>query len=172
MADDAKGLQRRLERAAKLLDAIRELQAKTYEVTEELQALLKGEAITGDHLRLLEAAWSIEYERRYGTPYMFEFKRDRPLWKRLVKAVGPDEVHNRIVAYFHETDQYRERARHPFGLFVSQFNSLATLQRPSRPGEDLLGFELMARDCHHKPPCTSDAQHTRRKAEDVRRGQA
>lgn len=168
MADTEAGLKRRLERAAKLLDAIRELQAKTYEVTEELQALLKGEAITGDHLRLLESAWSTEYERRYGTPYMFEFKKDRPHWKRLIKAVGPEEICNRIVAYFHETDQYRERARHPFGLFVSQFNSLAT----QRVSEQLAGFELIARDCHHNPPCTSDAQHTRRKAEDVRRGQA
>lgn len=169
MADDAKGLQRRLERAAKMIVVLRELQAKTYEVAEELQALLNGEAITGDHLRIVEGLFESEYERIYGTRYGWQHAKDRPHLKRLIKLVGPEEMGRRIMAYFHEHDAWREQKRHTFGIFVTQFNQLAQ----ARAGEPFeLSPELMARDCHHHPPCTSDAMHTRRKAEDLRRGQA
>lgn len=164
-AHDAKELERRLDRAAKLVEALRELQAKTYTVAEELQALLKGEAITGDHLRIVEGLFSDEYERRYGAKYVFQYAKDRPHWKRLIKAVGPDELCTRITAYFHEADAYRERQRHPFGLFVSQFNSLATAR--TLPA---LGYPV--RDCQHTPPCTSDQEHTIRRTQDLKNGGA
>lgn len=165
MATEAE-LKRRLERAGTLLEALRELQAKTYQLTEELQSLVRGEAITGDHLRLLEGIWSDEYERRYGSKYMFDFKKDRLHWKRLLKAVGPDELVRRVTAYFHEADDYTRRAKHPFGLFVARFNSLAE----ARTTLPMSAAPVIA--CHHEPPCTSDAEHTRRRSEDVKRGQA
>lgn len=152
--------ERKIARAMKLVEALRELQAKTYEVTEELQALLRGEAITGDHLRLVESMFSSEYERKYGSPYVFQFAKDRTQWKRLIKAVGPTELCNRISAYFHVPDPYRERAKHPFGLFVGQFNTLVASPQ--------LGYPV--RDCLHTPPCTSDQEHTMRRAQDVKSG--
>ena len=165
MATEAE-LKRRIERAGKLVDALREVQAKTFAIAEELQSLLQGEAITGDHLKMLEGIWSDEYERRYGSKYMFDYKKDRPHWKRLLKAVGPEELVRRIAAYFHEADAYTQKAKHPFGLFLSRFNSLAEERSTSLPLTSLVV------DCHHEPRCTSDAQHTQRRMEAVRHGQA
>lgn len=157
---------KRLARLGKLMETLRELQAKTYEVAEEMNKILHGEAAMGDVLKQVEKAFSEEWKARYGTPYVWQYVKDRPHWKRLLKNAGSDEVLQRIATYFADGDDYIRRARHPFGLFVSKFNTLARQADEST-------LELSApvlSDCRHQPPCISDQEHTRRKQQDVRAG--
>ncbi len=168
MADDtAKVLKTRLDRAAKLLETLRELQAKTFEVTEELKKVIAGEDALGDVLKRVEAAFAAEYHQRYSRHYGWQYAKDRPQWKRLLKLAGEEDVRARIVAYFHEPDPYTQNARHPFGLFVSRFNQL--VPHVEDPGELTLDAPTVA-DCRHVPPCRTDQDHTKRKLDDLRAG--
>lgn len=154
---------KRLDRASKLLDKLRELQAQTYEVTEELRKILGGQDALGDVLKRLEASFSAEWSRRYQTPYAWTYIKDRPHWKRLLKITSEADILARVCAYFHDEDPYISRAKHPFGLFVSRFNTLV-------PAAPLTLDAPVVADCRHVPPCASDQLHTQRRTADMRAG--
>jgi hypothetical protein len=154
----------RLARAAKLTETLRELQAKTYEITEELQKILSGQDALGDVLKRLEKAFNDEWARVYSTAYRFDFAKDRAHLKRLLKMTTEADIQARVMSYFHEADDYTRRARHPFGLFVARFNTLVPLAAP----EAFLELDAAPVGCTHVPPCASDAAHTKRRREDLR----
>lgn len=156
---------KRLERMAKLLEKGRELTAQLHDVQEEMRKICAGESAMGDDLKVCEKVFSDEWQRHYGTPYLFAYMKDRPHWKRLLKGAKRDDVIGRVMAYFHADDDYTRRARHPFGLFVSRFNQLAPVQ--TEPELTLDSAPVVA-DCKHTPPCKSDQEHTRRKLDDLR----
>lgn len=135
----------RLEKIGTLLEALREAQAKTYEITEELQALAGGGDSYSDILRRLEKAFETLYSLRYGSArYVWTFSRDRPTMRRLVKLLGEAEVEYRMSVYLKSDERFYVKARHPFPLFASVINGLADRPRSVMPEEW---------NCPHTPHC-------------------
>lgn len=156
---------KQLEKARKLYDALRENQAKGYALLDELGAVLAGDVSIGDKLKLIEVHFAALWEGRYSGKYLWAYVKDKPQAKRLLASMAVEEIQSRMNAYIRDDDQYLTRARHPFGLFVSQVNRYAGVGQATTQDFDL---EAPA-DCGHTPRCKSDQEHTRRRAEDLRR---
>lgn len=159
MADPEKAI---LKKCEKLLERLRELQAQTYAITEELLEVTGGRVTISDKLKQLEATFSTAWQARYGSPYVWQYVKDRPQLKRLLGKLELSAIALRMGAYLRDADPFLLKARHGFGLFVSQINRYA---------EDLaadLQLEAPATDCRHTPPCHSDQEHTRKRSADLR----
>jgi hypothetical protein len=70
----------------------------------------------------------------------------------------------RMTTYFGDRDVFIAKNRHPLNLFVSRINVYA---RPVSMRPEDLPDEIPA-DCRHDPPCRSDADHTRKRAAEMR----
>lgn len=121
---------RKIARATKLVETLRELQAKTYEVTEELRKVLAGDVAIGDQLKAIEAAYSLCWQSVYGVPYVWDFAKDRAITKRLLRTLTADDVIARIPTYMGSSEAFYARARHPWGLFASGINRWAVERAP------------------------------------------
>lgn len=150
----------------KLLRELRELQAKTYEIGEEMNRILEGKAGIGSQLRELEtafdAAWGMRYAGGATGQYVWNRSRDVPMAKRLLKALTLEELTARAVRYVRSEDPFYGRARHPFNLFVQSINTHAD------SGADLQLEAEAPGDCKHRPRCKTDAQHTRARSTELR----
>ncbi len=155
----------------RLVEKLRELQAQTYEVTEEIQRILAGETSIGDILKDLYAAFSDLWQQRYRTPYVFDFKKDAPNMKRLVikMRLTPADIKARMARYLATDDQYLLRQRHPFGLFHHGINSYAGTAAPA-PDLELDGDDEF--ECGHKPRCRDAGEHTRLRMRELREPRA
>ena len=152
-----------LKKLGTLLEKLREVQAQTYELAEEMQRLLAGEPGIGEKLKVVEAGYSDLWLGRYRSNYVFNRVRDRPQIKRLLKSATPDALLDRALRYIKSNDPFYAEKRHPFGLFVSSWNSWAA------PAESPEEFDLeAAADCRHTPKCRSDQEHTKRKSAELR----
>lgn len=152
---------RKVERLSKLVEAGVELVAKMHDVLVEMQKIAGGQVATGDTLKALEGEFSHAWQKWYGSPYVWNFAKDRAQWKRLLKMATPDDIGRRVQGYFADADAFLRKAKHPFGLFVSRFNHYADPVRSE--------FHLDApTGCIHTPPCTSDQEHTKRRTHDMR----
>lgn len=155
-----------IDKCKRLYETLRETQAKSYAIVDELGALLHGGAGIGEKLKRCEAAWERAWESRYPNGrYVWMFTKDRPQMKRLLGSLDEADLEQRMIAYVRDDDPYLVRARHSFGLFVSQVNRYATAGHASTQ-DDLL-FEPPA-DCRHTPRCKSEQDHTRQRAADLR----
>lgn len=168
MSDDAKATTQRLADVGKLVQQLREVQAKEYAITEEIQRILGGGARQADLLkaaeRTFDTLWGARYAGGATGRYVWAYMKDRPQMVRLIKMLGLEEVEARMRRYLASHDPFFAKGRHSFGLFVSTINQHA---REAAPADD---FELDAGtvvDCHHQPVCTSDAEHTRRRREEL-----
>ena|SRR3990172_1700566 len=136
----------------KLVVELRETQAKTYALVEEIDALLGGAAGIGAQLKAaylaFDAVWCSRYAPGQTGRYVWAYMKDAPQMKRLIKGIGSEELGRRMVRYLANDDAFYTKARHPFALFVASINTHA-----SAPFE---GAE-------------SDAEHTRRRMEEMRR---
>lgn len=156
----------RLARIGKLVEVLRDLQAKTYEVTEEMQRLLAGEAGIGDRLKQVETAWRAAWSSRYHGDYVFTFAKDRPQIKRLLKTFTAEDLQVRMLNYIRNDDRYFVERRHPFGLFVSTINQHAPAGDPDFGLEAADEFRPIG--CKHEPPCRNDQQHTQKRMSELR----
>lgn len=158
MADD------KLTKLRKLYQALRENQARSYELLEEFGRVLDGDPGVAEHMKHLERRWNALWEARYRVPYMWVYAKDRAQWKRLLAGgLTVADLEARVVAYIKSNDPFYVTRRHPFGIFVSVVNTLAA----AAPEE----LELSApapSDCSHEPRCKSDQEHTRRRSLEVR----
>ena len=161
MADAEK---KTLERIGKLHAKLRELQAQSFEVTEEIGRLLAGDIGIGDILKGLERDLSARWSTRYRTDYIWQYIKDRPNMKRLLKTLSPEEIRIRWAAYLRDDEDYVVKARHPFALFCSSINRYAE-QGHATTLEDIFQAPL---DCRHTPTCKTDQEHTRRRMSDMR----
>lgn len=109
-----------------LITRFRELHDQQQAILEELDTLLAGGPGIGEVLKRIQAHYSDAWRVRYRSPYSFQFQKDVPHMKRLIKQLGVEELEMRIVSYLRNGDPYYVRARHPFGLFVSTINQHAS----------------------------------------------
>lgn len=148
----------------RLVAELRDLQAKTYAITEEIQTVLGGGVGIAEKLKQLEQTFSTLWRARYGSSYIWNYGKDRAQSKRLLGTLATIDIEKRMVVYLKDTDDFYVRSRHPFGLFVSSVNRHAEVNADA--GE--LTLEAPP-DCKHRPPCGTDQEHTRRRMEDMKR---
>lgn len=150
-------------RLKNLYEALRETQAKQYEITEEIGRVLNGEKGIGDIMKALRVDLSTIWEVRYHSPYVWQAKDSTPV-KKLLKDLQSDEIKARWQTYVKNNETYYVQARHGFALFASQINRFAGLSEP-------VGFELEVdapADCKHSPRCKTDQAHTRKRSAELR----
>lgn len=152
MGDEAK----RLERVEKLLESLRDVQAREFEIVEELQRVVSGERSLStravDVLKVFGAAWAA----RYGAKWQHGGAKDGALAKRLVKELDDEDISHRIERYLRDATPFYARERHPFSLFCSQVNRFASIGVETL---DLTGASL-----------AEDADATQRYVEELRTG--
>lgn len=156
---------KRLTLAKSLVERLRQLQAQTDEVVEELTKIMAGDVAIGDQLmKDFESHFSMLWQNVYVSTFVWQYARDRPHTKRLLKLLGVEELKSRACNYLRDPDPFYAKARHPFGLFITNINRFATQSNTT-------DFELAAppvADCAHHPRCRSDQEHTTRQLADLR----
>lgn len=155
------------DKVRKLLEAAKERHDQVGEILAEIETLLGGGVGIGEKLKAAYARWIELHATRYPGKYVFVYAKDAPQMKRLIGALGLEELLDRMATYIRDSDPFLTKARHPFGLFVSGVNRYVA---EGKAAEDL---ELEAEgvpDCKHDPRCKTDAEHTKRKIADMRGG--
>ena len=150
-------------RLSKLLEVLKEQHGKTGALIEEINEVLGGGVGIAAKIREFDSAWTMLWQGRYHSAYQFNRTKDMPHVKRLIKAMGVEELVQRATNYLRNDDPFYAKARHSFGVFVASVNSHVGMPAPRQD------FELAsATDCKHTPPCRSDAEHTGRKSAEMR----
>lgn len=104
--------------------------------------------------------------RRYdGEKYLFNGAADAAQTKRLLKSMSREEIWKRMQVYIASNDPFFMKVRHSYGVFVKSINALgAGLLVGPGPAMHLHAV----RGCSHTPVCVTDAEHTRRRTQDMR----
>ena len=155
---------RRLDALRKLITKAKELHEQIGAILSEQDDLLGGGVGIGAKLAQLEASWQAAWASRYHGEYVFAYLKDRAAWKKLLKSFTVEALQIRILGYISDGDSFYVQRRHPLNLFVMNVNKYA-------PEEAFASFDLEApvvSDCKHLPRCKSDAQHTKKRATELR----
>ena len=159
-----------LKKVEGLLVLLKDGHEKQAALIEEINALLGGGAGIAAQMKEFEQAfdlvWCQRYARGENGRYIWRFAQDRAQIKKLLKTLGLEEMKLRAARYIADDDPYRVRARHPFGLFVSNINSYA--REAAAPADFALGDTSPAVGCTHTPRCASDVEHTRKRGAEMR----
>lgn len=152
MADEEKALRATL---VKLVAELRAVQARSYELTEEIDRLLGGGAGVAALLKDVETAfakaWAWRYANGSDVPYIWTPTRDKPQIKRLLRSLTVEELERRIWVYIKSEEPFYVNARHNFGLFVASINSHA--DRTAAPVDP----DRYSWRCPHDPHCGNRA---------------
>lgn len=123
MADEAKAAT--LKKLGMLQAKLLELTDQQHAIIDEMGNLLAGGPGIGAILKQVEGHFSTCWRVRYGADYVFNFQKDVPQLKRLIRNLGVEELERRMLNYCRNADSYLMKARHSFGLFVSGINQYA-----------------------------------------------
>lgn len=111
----------------RLVLALREHQAKCYEITEEIDRLLGGGIGVAELVKrtmaAFERAWASRYAPDGSTGYVWSATRDVPHIKRLLRQLTPADLEQRFGRYVTNEDPFYVSRRHPFAAFVASINS-------------------------------------------------
>lgn len=156
-------------RLAGLYTQLTELHAKQAEVLEEIGHALAGEPGAGELLERARLTWSELWKARYRGDYMWQHTRDMPQLKRMIRALGIEEVEARMAVYIKSGESFYKEARHGFQVFISQINRFATHKEGGPDTEFFFGLDVDAPiDCKHEPKCKTDQEHTSRRQRELR----
>jgi hypothetical protein len=165
MADaTAAEYQRQIKKLGEVLAKQRALFEKLTDIQNEIDEILEGKGGNSLRVRHLVHAFETAWAKRYGTngaQYVWAMLEDAANWKRLLRKLPENELEARIGIYFAANDEYYRQQRHSFRTFVANVNQFAD-ERPL----DLV--DPPPSDCRHEPRCSSDQEHTRRRARDLR----
>jgi hypothetical protein len=138
---------RKLER---LVTAGRELLEKLGAVLDEADVVIGGGAGIGQQLRTFEdafdAGWGQVYAAGETGRYVWNYRRDRPNTKRLLKTFGLMGLTERAVAYLEDRDPFLTKERHPFGLFVARINRYAAVLPAHEDDADIRSTQQRLRE--------------------------
>lgn len=155
----------RLEKVKKLLPRLDEVRQQETALLEEIAAILSGEPGIGEKLKFVEGEYVRLWQARYRSPYQWRYTEDRPHLKRLIKALGVDELVVRMTRYVADDTEFYRRARHPFAVFVRNVNEFS--------GEPALGLAVDESSgpvgCRHTPRCETDVLCTSKMLKEMRR---
>lgn len=120
---------KRIAAVSKLFTELRQLQAREYEIVEEIQGILGGNVMVAELVkeagRHFDAVWCERYAPGLHGRYVWNKVKDVPQLKRLLKMLTVDELKGRMTAYLANDEAFYIRARHSFGAFVASVNSHA-----------------------------------------------
>lgn len=120
----------------KLLAELRTVQAREYEITEEIVKLVNGGHAPQEQLREVmghfDHIWCVRYAPGQTKRYVWTFAKDIPHVKRLLKALTPAELKDRMTNYLRNNDDFYVKCRHSFAAFVASVNSHAPRQAVER----------------------------------------
>lgn len=153
-SDDKK----KVDRVTRLLETLRELQAKQYEVTEEIRKILAGDAAIGDLMRQASDAWLRIWSGRYRSKYAWDGAKDSAAAKRLVATFDLEDLAARMQAFVEDNDPFYAHARHPFALFARNVNRYVPIAEVSR----------QPNLCPHDPACARLSECVARTVEEAR----
>jgi hypothetical protein len=147
---------------AKLESCVRALRADLQRVEDRcdaLEALLNEEQTPQAIANNLVTEFAKRWRVRYGKGYLCT-NRGAAIaqMKRLLRELALPEIERRMDAYFGDREKFLVDNRHPIGMFSARINHYAT---------DGLDFSGPV-GCTHQPRCASDAEHTQRRAREMR----
>ena len=135
MAADARVTLTKLLTALDALDA--DYAEKRQAITAEMHALLKGDDGIGVKLTRLKAQWCAIWTERHKEKCDFDHRKDTAFLKaKLLAGFTEDEIVCKFQSYVVSDDPYYVRARHPFGLFRTNFNSWRGVVASDTKAED------------------------------------
>jgi hypothetical protein len=158
MADTDNEFRKKL--AAKFRE-LRTHQAKEYELTEGIIAMLEGNPTVGDTVRRLMLVWSSKWEVAYKDRYRYIGPMEVNGFKKLLKTTDPDEIERRMAVYLRRSDLFYQKARHGLSVFFKSFNEFGAGQADAKLEAPVVG-------CQHRPPCGTDQEHTKRRMAEMR----
>lgn len=136
----------------KILALLKQRHDENGALIEELERLIGGGVGIGELMKQAYELWGELYP--HGS-YLFNFTKDAPNMKRLIRAFGPEELGARFRRYLSCREEFYVAKKHPFGLFVATVNSWADDSLPADQAAPAVG-------CKHVPRCSSDRVHTQR----------
>ena len=158
---DTAATKRQIERATKLVTEIEKLDLQRGELMAELGKVLHGEQAMGDLLTIAYVAYIDSWQRRYKAPYSFSFMKDAPQMKRLIKALGIEELTARMDRFVRNGDPFFLKARHGFNVFVSTVNQHTVASDGDLGDLSIDSEEPAPSDCRHTPRCATQAACTK-----------
>ena len=148
-----------LRKLTALVEKLREVQAQTYDIAEEMQRLLSGDPGIGARMQQVMASWQTAWDSRYHAKYVWNGTVDPRHIKRLLKSFTPSDLQIRILHYIKSEDPFCAARRHPFALFVATVNQHAPVT----------AFDLApSADCRPTPRCRTDEEHTVKRGAEMR----
>lgn len=113
----------------KLVTELRETQAKSYALLEEIDRVLGGGAGIGELLKRFREAFDLAWCARYApgqqNRYVWSHMRDTSNMKRLLRTLALEDIERRIVNYMKNDEPFYVNARHNFSVFFASINSHA-----------------------------------------------
>ena len=158
--DEAK----RLERAGKLIETLREAQARTFEILEELQLVVSGERTVAQRARWLMDTFGALWTERYKSKYHWSGAKDAVSARKLAQEYPSDaDLAGRVERYLADRQAFYAKESHPFSLFAMHVNRFAV-------APDVLELEGASAPvgCLHSPACANDSAHTTRIMRELR----
>lgn len=108
----------------KLVDALNELDQKRSAIMSEMAVLLSGGEGIGAKLGRLKAAWCAIWTERHHEKCAFDHvKHTAFLKEKLLKGFTEEQIIAKFQSYIANDEAYYVRARHPFGLFRTNFDT-------------------------------------------------
>jgi len=130
-----------------LIEALHELDEKRDLVLAEMRVICDGGDGIGERIRRCKVAfvsgWGELYKSQLVVPNNQQIIMSTNL-KAFIVKVGEEETLHRIAFYFASSDAYYRQRRHPFELFVRDFNALIGLPFEAAPLADDAGEKLKA----------------------------
>lgn len=107
----------------KLLDALLEVREKEDQILAEISTLLNDGEGVGAKLRRVKAAWCAIWSERHKEQCSFDHVKHTPWLKKKLAEYPEEQIIAKIQSYVTNDEAYYVRARHPFGMFMTNFNT-------------------------------------------------
>lgn len=139
----------------------RKLAAQLVGEVDRLEEMLNEKPSPGQVAKKLLDWWCDQWKQKYREDYVVTGAKDMAQLKRLVGALTPREIAERMKLFLASRDPFYVNGRHQLAMFVGAINKF---------GETSKDFTLAtpAVGCKHKPRCASDAAHTARSMREAR----
>lgn len=121
----------------KLLDAFEDREAQRRAELDalivEMRALVTGGETIGQKLAAVKAHWCAAWTERHHEKCAFDHVKHTAALKKKLATFTVEEISVKISSYLASEEAYYVRARHPFSLFLTSFDSWRGLTAASAP---------------------------------------
>lgn len=140
-----------------LLEKFREQLAAAHDTLEDMRHLVSSDVSIADEMKRLQKVFCDLWAIRYRSVYAWQYVRESPSLKRLLKGLGATDLEARIHKYIRNDDHFFTKNRHTFGIFVTTVNQHAV---ESPKGAFALEGGARPVGCRHEPACDDPAACT------------